>query len=263
MKPFPKDILGYVYNPSGTFFHIIVVLANQPGALKDIAERLATTKLNILQGFHSATPGAPQGVWSLFVESKNSKITTEQVRKIVESSKLVLDCEIRKSVDGFLIDDFHFPVRIAPNQDAIILSPKAVRGMLEDIVRKYGSWGEAMVYHAGVEVGRIGSSIAAEAVGDAFASLSPRLIKIFNASGLGQVEITDLSLDPLEAHVRVASCFECSGLKKRRPACHFMRGIIAGGTDVGFGTSTSCEEVKCMASGDPFCDFVVKVAPSK
>ncbi len=146
MKVLPKDVLGYVYDLKGAFFHIIVVLENQPGAVKEIAERLASTKLNVLQGFHSATPGNPQGVWSLFVESKDSRLTTEQVMKAVDTSRYVLDCEVRKSKDGFLIDNFYFPIRIAPNHEAVLIPPQAMRGMLESIARTYGSGGEINEY---------------------------------------------------------------------------------------------------------------------
>lgn len=242
MKPFPKDVLGYVYDPRRTFFHITVVLDNQPGAVKEVAERLAATKLNVLQGFHSAPPGNPQGVWSLFVESKDSRLTTDQVAKAVDSSRYVLDCEVRKSTDGFLIDDFHFPVRIAPNHEAILLSPKATRSMLESIAQTYGSGGETIVYNVGMEVGKVGSGISRDLVGDAVVALAPRLIKIFDTSGLGQAEQTEFELSPFRTRIRIVGYFECVGKKASSPLCHFMRGVIAGGTIAGLGLKASCKE---------------------
>jgi predicted hydrocarbon binding protein len=41
-------------------------------------------------------------------------------------------------------------------------------------------------------------------------------------------------------------------------ACHFLRGFFVGAFETYTGEKCSCEETRCMAKGDPYCEFRLK-----
>ncbi|MEM2975325.1 MAG: 4-vinyl reductase [Candidatus Bathyarchaeia archaeon] len=45
---------------------------------------------------------------------------------------------------------------------------------------------------------------------------------------------------------------------REEAACHFLRGFFVGAYETYTGEKCSCEETKCMAKGDPFCEFQLK-----
>lgn len=45
---------------------------------------------------------------------------------------------------------------------------------------------------------------------------------------------------------------------KEQAACHFLRGFFVGAYETFTGEKCSCEETKCMAKGDPYCEFQLK-----
>jgi len=60
--------------------------------------------------------------------------------------------------------------------------------------------------------------------------------------------------------VRLRDLFECRLFKgrKNKPNSHFMRGILAGILEELFGVKIKVKEEKCVAMGDPYCEFVAE-----
>jgi len=50
-------------------------------------------------------------------------------------------------------------------------------------------------------------------------------------------------------------------VKTGRPNCHFTRGPITGASERLRKQQLICEELKCRAKGDGFCEFSVKAKP--
>ncbi|RLF10226.1 MAG: hypothetical protein DRJ98_06565 [Thermoprotei archaeon] len=62
--------------------------------------------------------------------------------------------------------------------------------------------------------------------------------------------------------MRFYDLFECVPVKyqKEKPNSEFFRGILSGGLSVIFDKVLLAVETKCIAKGDPYCEFVVKPA---
>jgi predicted hydrocarbon binding protein len=75
--------------------------------------------------------------------------------------------------------------------------------------------------------------------------------------GYGMVEIVSLDVKKADAVIRIKNCYNAAGFTthEKEAMCKVVIGTFAGGADVVFGRRMSCEETKCSAKGDPYCEF--------
>ena len=64
---------------------------------------------------------------------------------------------------------------------------------------------------------------------------------------------------PPYTYIRVYRCFECecAPQKTNKPYSHLVRGMIAGVSTEILGMEMTAKEIKCIAMGDPYCEFEV------
>ncbi len=80
------------------------------------------------------------------------------------------------------------------------------------------------------------------------------------AWGLGRMEVVEASATPPQVVMRVYDCFECElGIGARKPFSNFIRGILAALIAQLFNGRMEAKELKCVAKGDPYCEF--KITP--
>jgi len=76
--------------------------------------------------------------------------------------------------------------------------------------------------------------------------------------GLGVGEVAEWDDNKQFVRMRVSNCFNAVGYRTpKKPICYVMAGIFAGAGTVVFGTDMDCIETKCIAIGDPYCEFDV------
>jgi predicted hydrocarbon binding protein len=69
---------------------------------------------------------------------------------------------------------------------------------------------------------------------------------------------TDVDFAKKEAIIRIKNSAVARQITAKEPVCHLIRGYINGVYHSVFGTSAVCAETKCMAKGDPVCEFHAK-----
>lgn len=81
------------------------------------------------------------------------------------------------------------------------------------------------------------------------------------ASGWGKIEFLNMDFEKKRAIVRVENNPVALSLlrKVNQPICYHMAAFLAGGASRAFGTEVDCTEVKCMALGEKYCEFIIKV----
>ena len=60
------------------------------------------------------------------------------------------------------------------------------------------------------------------------------------------------------ASIKIYDSFECENVKSDKPVSHFLRGILGGILFTIFRKEVTVYETKCIAKGDPYCEFEVK-----
>ncbi len=115
----------------------------------------------------------------------------------------------------------------------------------------------AILYHIGFEMGRTFYEEVVNMTEEQRAMLSIAS-KLFEQLGMGSAEIVEFNQWLKKAVIRVYDCFECDLFKgSGKPESHLVRGFIAGFSKEFFGNEVNVEEVKCIATGDEYCEFRV------
>jgi predicted hydrocarbon binding protein len=252
-----KDVNVYLHDPGATFFHVVVELENVPGALQGLLGVLRNMKLSVLSSFSSVDSSAKTGVWSAFVE--DSGRTASELKKVVSSAPHVVDSVVISSKEGYLVDGVHFPLALNTGDRAVMMTTKYVMNMLSSVRKEFGSGGDVIVYQEGRSYGSdVGAHYLKRLGSDFVRSNLFEVLQLYQALGWFKLEALDLNLSDHMVTVWTSGCFECEDRKSPKPYSHFVRGHLEGSVSAFLGERLECDEVKCIASGDQFCEFVLK-----
>ena len=80
---------------------------------------------------------------------------------------------------------------------------------------------------------------------------------LLQITGVGKPEIVSFDLATLTAVFRIHGNVECEGRKTSAPYSRWIKGQLVGFMSALFETPCKAEETKCMAMGDPYCEFVL------
>jgi predicted hydrocarbon binding protein len=113
----------------------------------------------------------------------------------------------------------------------------------------------------------LSSKEGGESLGNAFkkkfslkdAKLALLLKDLASMGGWGSFEFVkmDFSESTLICVVRDSPFARLSSLRGQK-VCHIIRGLLAGGTSIGFNKDVDCIETKCVADGSNVCEFIIK-----
>jgi predicted hydrocarbon binding protein len=247
----------YLYDPTARFFQVVVELKNVPGALRDLLTVLRDMNLNVLSSFSSTDRLAKTGVWSAFVE--DSEHTASELKRKISSARHVVDSIVVESKNGYLVDGIHFPLTFNTGDRAVMMRAEYLTKMLASVRKEFGSGGEVIIYEEGRVYGNDVAVDYAERLGaDLIRSNFSDVLKLYTALGWFKLEGLDENRQNGTVTMQTSGCFECEGRKSQRPYSHFVRGHLGGFLSVLLGEELECEEVRCIAKGDRFCEFKFK-----
>jgi len=233
---------------------------DMPYKMIELAEK---AKIVILSGIFSLDDANPEIFDAMaFIDFTNSSIKPEDMVAQFRHMGFFKDIQIFAQTSlGFVYDKFFFPLKVG-NERAIIFRKPLYEAMFSGIRKEFGSAGEVFLYYMGLETG----SRLFEDYKKISGSVKPRtLIDIacafaFNM-GWGVFKLQELNLKKKTVKMHVYDNFECiSGKGAGKPYSHFLRGVAAGLFLHCFKTAGSVEEIKCIAQGDPFCEFLIRPA---
>lgn len=131
--------------------------------------------------------------------------------------------------------------------------PIVGREQLASSLRKmrelFGPGGDMMVYQMGLDAGRRSPLVPAKDY-QVFSEL-------FSDNDWGEIQSVDTDKALTSITVVLRSGFECEGQKSPAPNSQFVRGHLAGTFTQILGEEATCDEVRCIATGDDVCEFIV------
>lgn len=255
MKPIRKEALGLYFSPRVKSFHIVVRLKDVPGSLSSVLE-LLRDHVNLV-GSVSYSVEDDGAIWSGFGKSLSKSETEGKLEKLLEHLPLVLECEVKGSDHGLLIDTFHSGLEVAPDRPAVVLPQVGVSRIYDHMARILGSGGETLMFEEGSALGKSsGQYLNAKLGHDRLDWKVEALLGTYRVIGWG---LASLKVEEPRARYRVSirDCMECAGLGKDRKGCNLVRGCLTGAVSMLSGNEFKCEETKCRFHGDPFCEFLL------
>jgi predicted hydrocarbon binding protein len=255
MDPMRKRSLGLYYSQKAKTFHVVVMLKDVPGALSSVLE-LLSSHVNLVSSI-SYSLDRDGAIWSGFGESLSKSETEESLRKILRRLPMVLECEVKVSDHGLIIDSFHSGLEVAPNRPAVVFPLAGVGRIYDHLTRILGSGGETIMYEEGSALGKSSGQYLNSMLGKGRLEWKVRaLLGTYPAIGWGSA-VLEVGTPQTQFKIKVHECMECAGLGKDRKGCNLLRGCLASAVSTLSGKGFECEETRCRFRGDPLCEFVV------
>jgi len=257
-----KDLFCTVYSKNSKLFQIAVKLKNTPGAISEVANTLSSKNVNILHGFHIASPGEKEAVWGFFADLKASNLEVEDLVKAIEELDSTLEVRFaRPIIDGLIGDEIHFPIMIS-DERSIVMKVKTIVGCFNRLYEKFGSGAGFILY----EMGRAAGENRVKSMNEQYDLDRLTALKVIlaerAAKGWGIPKIEKFDEEKTEVTITVQELFECLPFQGRYKdeKSHFFRGYLVGVLSRLFKKPVSVIEVECIAKGDSNCKFVSQVS---
>ncbi len=250
------ELLRMIYLPGRKLIGLLITAVNRPEVLHDLTSFLV--KHNMKPLYSNIASLNDNIEITVFLDISKTKTPINKVVNDISGLKDVKDARaIKPLFKGLVIDTAHFPILLLGRR-AWIISEAMSRGLFRDVKAEFGGAGRVFLYYLGVEVGKsiYRSYKDYTASDEEFLLLIKALVK---AIGWGIMK----EFKPLPNGtyvVRIYDNIECAMCKpSKEPTGDFFRGIIAGLLLQLTGKMMFIEEVKCIAKGDPYCEFVARL----
>jgi predicted hydrocarbon binding protein len=196
-----------------------------------------------------------------FLDFSHSKASPEQFMKLLRRQKFIKNAQlINPSNSGIVYDNYFFPL-VLENERVITAGRTVYEALFNGIRKKFGAAGETMLYYQGFSVG---FEVYNEYMSIAKSERIEDLIEVSKAVnmtlGWGIIDKVKINWEKGTAKYRVYNNFECElAGKSEKPYSQFYRGAVAGLFTRFFEREIKVKETKCIAKGDSYCEFVIKI----
>jgi predicted hydrocarbon binding protein len=154
-----------------------------------------------------------------------------------------------------LVDDLHFPIVTSTGSRATLIGQDVLQRMLSAMGEQVGTRGNLISYQEGVAMGSLAAGELQATVEGDLRRFIGEAVKMYSANGIGRAKFVMVDLDALRFVLVMSHNIECEGKKTNKPNSEWIRGHLSGSASTALGVPMSCAETKCMAMGDPYCEF--------
>ena len=197
-------------------------------------------------------------------DATNTNINIGKVSKIIKSLGKNLNVEIvRPRLPGLLA----FPklnLLMYSGERAVIYSSEQLYSVIVSAVEKFGIQGKAMMWHVWSQVGRYAYRFHKKLRrANNKLALEDQLLFGTSLGWWKKAEIVDYKDSSKTLKIRLWDNWECWEAKRvykktSLPQSHIVRGYLSGMVSEHFNVEMSASETRCIAMGDPYCEFILK-----
>ena len=256
------DVGRYIFSPGRKLCGFLIEARSEHGVFRKILNVAAGHGARLKLAHFQSLKEEKRII--VFFDCTECDVEPQELMDEISGSRSVISIKpIESQIEGFLADTVSHPLQIAGAR-AIILRKPLYEGLIRGVRERFGSGGEAFLYHIGYEIGRKASAAHREVALKLGIADLERIFKqvggcIFQCVGFGIPQIIKFQSRPLQITIRVYSLFECElGRGTGKPYSYLVRGMLTGVTTELFNTPTTVTETKCIAKGDPYCEFTIK-----
>ena len=250
----------YLFKRGRNLVGFEITLSNSTGALRIIASIPEKHGLNIN---FIETCSVVEDTYNLFlaIDFTDSKTSPEELLKEFREEECVFEVSIAPTLQDMIYSS-RFCVKDLGGVRAILCGTATMHGLIEGVREEFGEEsGDAFLYHIGFGVGKEIYEIYGKIINLKNIEEAAILLKAL-ADGLAWGNIQDYKIDMENdvITVKVLGLWECELQKKRKKhSGNFVRGILAGFFKTLLGVEVVVKENKCIAAGDPYCEFEIDI----
>ncbi len=247
-----------------TIYSLVMKVRNRVGLLRDLGEYLTSINANIVKIVipEPATLSAKEVPLVVVVEVKRDADINDLVNRL-KHIEGIIEIKARQPI-GKLLFPRLFPLKV-DGQRALIIPQKAFHMLLE-ARDKYGLMMQTLFNQIAREIGKgiynmLISFYGEPARDQDYDLLSKVFLLSLESLGFGQVEIVYNNAKEGEVIFRLRDSIECSKyVGTRRPSGIFTAALAEGFyKELWAPHRVIVQETKCIAKGDPYCEFSVSV----
>ncbi len=155
-----------------------------------------------------------------------------------------------------MIDEFAYPLYVFPGYRSIILLEHDLQEMIKGLYEKIGEGAAVLLYYLAYSGGKFLADYLSEKLRLKGEELLIEILKIYQASGWGRVELIEYYPYRMKIILRLYDSVECKAFKgSDKPMSQLIRGHLSGLLSRLLKTNVRAIESKCIAKGDPYCEF--------
>ena len=237
-----------------------VVLANKPGALESVAFVAKDYGLDI---YYIEIESLTREEYDLFIiyDFSGSKCSPEEfISDLEKEVEYVKKAVISPDFKNIIFPSMFKPMEMGDHR-AIIFPEADMKGLITMIKENLGvEPGNALLYHIGYGIGQKTFEMHIKPLDIiSIEGLERVLVFLFRGSRWG--DIREYSVENDKIILKIVNLWECEIQRGAvdRPASHFVRGILAGLFGDFLGKKIDAKETKCIALGDPYCQFEINI----
>lgn len=225
---------------------LVIKCRSEADALAKIASKMAEHNIDIVSGTIITEPDIGIGVITMFLDFTSSNINIDHIVDELKALDVVLDVKIAAREFSGIIADM-----------GTYVATYLCR-MLNWLDKVFGTGGHAILFDMGEEAVK---PIVKELKSRGFKGR--QLVESFLATnsimGFYSYEIVEYDEENLKFVIRLYRNFECKSFtgKKDHPMSHLVRGALTAVFSETYGRRFEVKEVKCIAKGDEYCEFVI------
>ena len=256
----PKELSIAIVREGKELVKAAVEFDNAPGRLAELLRALPPYPQCTLVTVHAATsPDQRTAIGHLYMEVSNAEGAAEVERRLRERP-YVRQVFVRAGAGGHLVDSA-FPLSLSEHAQGIVLDGRQTSEMLTNLRELMGSGGAVIIYELGKGYGRPRFIRILGAQGVQYMDAHPEYaVQILSAMGWGKMALTHFDREKGTVTIVMEDGFECKGQTSSTPHSQFIRGVLAGAASAALRREIECEERRCVAMGDAFCEFLLRPA---
>ena len=248
-----RDIYGFhlAFSPIATYKAEVLEKVVNIFSSKDISIVYFALSIGVSEGSHG----------TIFIDLTGmDHVNLDELASELRQIPYITDVKLIKPVfRGFIYDSTFHPLMVYDNR-AIILMKNSYEGLIKQGRKQFGTGFNVILYYTGYDIGAGMYDMEVRRIGEENIEKLTKIAEaFFQQLGYGILRFGEVNLEEKTATLRIENLFECELFKDSgRCESHLVRGIIAGWFSRLFKGDVEVKEVKCIAKGDPYCEFKVR-----
>ena len=247
----PKELEGVV--------GFEIVLYDVPGVLEKVFSIISDYNLNIYHVETCFRRGEEYGLF-IAVDFTGKDVSPEKLIEEFKKKEFIKDAIVSPRFKNLIYPSKFCPMDLGGIR-SIIVAEASMKGIIEGIKEEMGEEvGNAFLYRMGYEIGRKAYKLYAEKLGIKDFDEGIKVLKAL-ARGAGWGDPKELIKKNDKIIVKAEHLWECEMQKGKvdKSASHLIRGIFTGFFKEFLNMNVKVRETKCIALGDPCCQFEINI----
>ncbi len=222
---------------------VAVSLEAEEGAIRPVVELCSRLGIGLLSMIVQTHPGRGSTSITVFLDLTSVMINGSTLLR-----------EIRRLPEVRHAEMVDLP--LTHGEARLVAFTLADMDRLFSLLREAGSGGLAIMYHMGFRAGQALADKIGSYYGDGLRATRHMLL-YYESLGHGRYVLKEY-FEGRRCRVVVEELVECVNSKTGAPSSQLFRGVLAGFLSELWGKKVDVKEVKCVAAGDPHCEFLAE-----